>query len=103
MHRAEKLKKDVKDLIGVVSEPIDQLELIDTLQRLGLSYLFEVEIKKMLQEIHDNVNYQWKNDDLYGTALKFRLFRQHGFLISEGMSSNFELILYYFRQHCFEI
>ncbi|KAK4857756.1 hypothetical protein QYF36_005835 [Acer negundo] len=44
----------VRDMIGNVNEPLDQLELIDTLQRLGLAYHFETEIKKTLQNVYSS-------------------------------------------------
>ncbi|KAI9197648.1 hypothetical protein LWI28_002090 [Acer negundo] len=50
--RAELLKEKVRDMIGNVSEPLDRLELIDALQRLGLAYHFEAETKKTLQNVY---------------------------------------------------
>lgn len=49
--RASVLKKKVRDIIGKVSEMWDKVEVIDTLQRLGLAHHFEDEIKTMLQTI----------------------------------------------------
>ncbi|GAB2252434.1 hypothetical protein Droror1_Dr00005281 [Drosera rotundifolia] len=64
---------------------IDKLKLIDTLERLGVSYHYEEEIEELLQHIF----YTYAKDDfclvkddqvdLYTTALQFRVFRQHGF------------------------
>lgn len=74
-------------MLDAVVEPLHQLELIDTLQRLGVSYHFEDEIKKILNAIHssNHSNYEQKQDGLYAVALKFRLLRQHGHDISAGM------------------
>ncbi|KAM7500246.1 hypothetical protein LguiA_024660 [Lonicera macranthoides] len=60
-----------------VEDPVRKLELIDTLQRLGVYYHFEVEIKRILESITDNYysssDIRWNAEDLYATALKFRL------------------------------
>ncbi|OMO63327.1 hypothetical protein COLO4_32554, partial [Corchorus olitorius] len=49
--------------------PRDQLDLINTIQRLGLAHHFEDEIKHVLaQLVHPNIF--------------FRLLRQNGFFIS---------------------
>ncbi|XVF25950.1 hypothetical protein REPUB_Repub13aG0258200 [Reevesia pubescens] len=58
---------------------IDQLELIDNLQRLGVAYHFEDEINNILGNIYKNTNNQRKRDNLYATALEFRLLREHGY------------------------
>lgn len=69
-----------------VADPLDQLELIDHLQRLGLRYHFEGEIKQTLEGIY--INDLAKNDlwekNLQATALKFKLLREHGFHTSSG-------------------
>ncbi|KAI9197828.1 hypothetical protein LWI28_005262 [Acer negundo] len=71
--RAKLLKEKVREMIGNVSEPLDRLELIDSLQRLGLAYHFEAEIKKTLQNVYNNrdVDRSWKKDNLYATSLEF--------------------------------
>eukprot|EP00261_Vitis_vinifera_P032020 XP_019073263.1 PREDICTED: (-)-alpha-terpineol synthase-like [Vitis vinifera] len=83
----EKLKGDVKIMLGQVGEPLHQLELIDTLQRLGIHYHFGEEIKRILHSIYNNYNRNdtWKNGDLYATALEFRLLRQHGYHVPQGI------------------
>ncbi|KAK4859079.1 hypothetical protein QYF36_026502 [Acer negundo] len=86
--RAELLKEKVRDMIGNVSEPLDRLELIDALQRLGLAYHFDAEMKKTLQNVYNNRDddRSWKKDNLYATSLEFRLFRQHGYDVPQGES-----------------
>ncbi|NP_001268167.1 (+)-alpha-phellandrene synthase [Vitis vinifera] len=83
----EKLKGDVKIMLGQVGEPLHQLELIDTLQRLGIHYHFGEEIKRILHSIYNNYNRNdtWKNGDLYATALEFRLLRQHGYHVPQDV------------------
>ena len=72
----------------IEDEPLALLEHIDLLQRLGLSYHFENEIKIALKGIYESSNKlcddKWKRDNLYATALEFRLLRQHGFWVPQG-------------------
>ena len=65
-----------------VAEPLDQLELIDQLQRVGVDYHYRDEINRALKSIHQNAE-TWEKD-LHATALEFRLLRQHGHYISPG-------------------
>ncbi|TXG47887.1 hypothetical protein EZV62_027181 [Acer yangbiense] len=94
--RVKELKEDVRAMIVKESDPLHQLELIETLQRLGLSYHFDHEIKSILDTIYDkrrsNINMQ-KQESLCVVALEFGLLRQHGYDISqEGESILFDAI-----------
>ncbi|KDP32193.1 hypothetical protein JCGZ_14941 [Jatropha curcas] len=72
-------------------EPLAKLELIDEVQRLGLKYQFELEIKDALNAVYSNTNNGWPyDDDLYATALRFRLFRQHGYHAPEDVFERFK-------------
>ena len=74
-------------LIATASESSDQniMQLIDTIQRLGISYHFESEICEILEQIKKSVlENGFQNDDLYTISLKFRLLRQEGYNISSG-------------------
>ncbi|XP_024046987.1 gamma-terpinene synthase, chloroplastic-like [Citrus clementina] len=88
--RIEKLKGEVwlmlenKEVDYV--DALHQLEIVDNLQRLGVSYHFEDEIKRFLSRIYNERNsrssYHAKEkqeSSLYAVALEFRLLRQHGF------------------------
>ena len=82
----------------IIDDPLKQLELIDTLQRLGISYHFENEIKNVLKGIYEKSN---ESDDseqnnLYATSLKFRLLRQHGFNVSQGIDFFFCHLIVFF-------
>ncbi|KAK2969708.1 hypothetical protein RJ640_004214 [Escallonia rubra] len=89
--QVDKVKEDVKCLIdGVMEVPLAKLELIDTVQRLGLKYHFEKEIKKALDSVYNNdSNNAWFDDSLYATALRFRLLRQHGYDVPQGVFERF--------------
>ena len=62
----------------------ESLELVDAIQRLGISYHFEIEIDEILRKM-DKLNHL--NDRLYNISLKFRLVRQQGYDMSCGMFS----------------
>ncbi|TXG47890.1 hypothetical protein EZV62_027184 [Acer yangbiense] len=91
--RVKELKEDVRAMIVKESDPLHQLELIETLQRLGLSYHFDHEIKSILDTIYDkrrsNINMQ-KQESLCVVALEFGLLRQHGYDISQEIFSRFK-------------
>ena len=70
-----------------VNKPSQQLNMIDHIQRLGMSCHFENEINEILKQIHENcfsTNDLQTDDDLYTTALRFRLLRQQGYNVSCG-------------------
>ena len=84
--RVNKLKEEVRMMLEKMVDPVNKLELIDLLQKLGLSYHFEDDIKKSLKSIYDNIsnNDTWDKEALYVVALKFRLLRRHGYNVSQG-------------------
>ena len=73
-------------LLSTENNVIDQLDLIDKVERLGISFHFDNEIEEQLQKILDEcANFEkYQNFDLSTVALQFRLLRQHGFNISCG-------------------
>ncbi|KAH6755661.1 hypothetical protein C2S53_010525 [Perilla frutescens var. hirtella] len=80
----EVLKKEVRRMITArETKMVDTMNLIDTVERLGVSYHFQNEIEDKLQQFFDlNTDYSDRAYDLYTVALHFRLFRQHGYRIS---------------------
>ncbi|MBA0557481.1 hypothetical protein Golob_014550, partial [Gossypium lobatum] len=84
--QAIRLVGEVRMMLENVMDPVEKLELIDTLQRLGLSYHFQNETKRILDDIHaraDQGKVLWKEGSLYATALEFRLLRQHGYNVTQ--------------------
>ncbi|KAH0468357.1 hypothetical protein IEQ34_003390 [Dendrobium chrysotoxum] len=84
--RREKLKEDVKLLIKVKNFA-DQLELFDSLQKLGVAYHFEEEIKYLLNLMkfsEEKLRMEF-NEDIHVMALYFRLLREHGFEVSKDL------------------
>ncbi|PHT29984.1 (-)-camphene/tricyclene synthase, chloroplastic [Capsicum baccatum] len=93
--RFNELKKEMKKNFMLImvegSQELDKLELIDNLQRLGVSYHFKDEIMQILKSIHDqSSSAAATRDSLYHTSLKFRLLRQHGFHISQDILNDFK-------------
>ncbi|CAL9072876.1 unnamed protein product, partial [Musa acuminata var. zebrina] len=89
--RIGKLTEDVKQLIYMKKGMEEQLQLIDHLQQLGVAYHFKEDIKDALGTIYgsvEKVNMLLK-DNLHATALVFRLLREHGFAVSEGVFYRF--------------
>ncbi|GMY37038.1 (e,e)-alpha-farnesene synthase [Fagus crenata] len=88
--RAQKLKEDVKGIFEEAADLVAKLELIDSLNKLGIASHFDVEIKETLDTIASTKK---KNsspeEDLYTTSLRFRLLRQRGYEVSQDMFRGF--------------
>ncbi|KAK1289397.1 (-)-germacrene D synthase [Acorus calamus] len=85
--RENKLKEEVKNmlLISHSDEPLQEMELINVIQRLGIGYLFEEQIDEALKRIHgvDVID----DDSLHLFSLRFRLLRQAGYNVpSDGFN-----------------
>ncbi|KAM7530750.1 hypothetical protein LguiB_034160 [Lonicera macranthoides] len=88
--QAQKLKEEVVKCIFVENlDALAKLELIDSIQKLGLANLFEEEIKEALNKVAVIKSHHSIKEDLYATALCFRLLRQHGYKVSQGMFLGF--------------
>uniref|UniRef100_A0A6N2MI21 Terpene synthase N-terminal domain-containing protein n=1 Tax=Salix viminalis TaxID=40686 RepID=A0A6N2MI21_SALVM len=83
--KAKKLDAEVRSKINnETAEFLTQLELIDTIQRLGLGYRFESEIRRALDRFVSSGGLESvAKTSLQATALSFRLLRQHGFEVSQ--------------------
>nr|WKC16863.1 terpene synthase 2 [Freesia hybrid cultivar] len=70
----------------------DQIELIDTLQQLGVAYHFQEEIQNILATIFCSIKkiIPTIHNDIYATALLFRLLREKGFHVSTNIFNNFK-------------
>nr|BAS30551.1 isoprene synthase [Ficus virgata] len=87
--KVEKLEKEVKRMINKEDASLmTTLELIDDIQRLGLGYRFEEEIREALERISSLEGFNSGIEkSLHATALGFRLLRQHGFnYVSQDIS-----------------
>ncbi|XP_050206754.1 beta-bisabolene synthase-like [Mercurialis annua] len=90
-----KLKEGVKKSVNDREMKwLSKLELIDTVQRLGLKHEFEKEIKNAIHSLYANASDGLLDDDihndLYAVSLQFRLFRQHGLDVPKDVFERFK-------------
>ena len=80
------LKEEVRKMLAFPTKNlVTKMNLIDSIQRLGVSYHFELEIDHILRQIHDTYvenGVITLEEDLHTLALLFRLLRQHGHRVS---------------------
>ncbi|GAV86003.1 Terpene_synth domain-containing protein, partial [Cephalotus follicularis] len=90
--RANKLKEEVRIMLDEVVDPLQQLELIDTLQRIGLAYHYKDQVKKVLKNIYSDSqsHTDTRRKNLYATSLEFRLSRQHGYNVPQDVFNSFK-------------
>uniref|UniRef100_A0A0D9W3K1 Terpene synthase N-terminal domain-containing protein n=1 Tax=Leersia perrieri TaxID=77586 RepID=A0A0D9W3K1_9ORYZ len=84
---ADKLKKNVRTLFWTSNDVVARMNLVDAIQRLGISHLFENEISSTLSDIHKN---DFTSSSLQDIALRFRLLREHGLWVSPDVFNNFK-------------
>ncbi|KAI9093358.1 hypothetical protein K1719_027372 [Acacia pycnantha] len=84
--QSKMLKEEVRKMLALPTKNlVAKMNLIDSIQRLGVSYHFELEIDDILQQIHDTYvenGVITLEEDLHTLALLFRLLRQHGHRVS---------------------
>jgi hypothetical protein len=91
----EELKKEVKYMLQATTNNVaEKINLIDTLERIGVSYHFKKEIQQQLDQIFNSTmdfedERKW---DLCTIAQQFRIFRQHGYDVSSGKLPEFSSI-----------
>ncbi|RWR93218.1 Alpha-terpineol synthase, chloroplastic [Cinnamomum micranthum f. kanehirae] len=86
--RVEELKNYVRHLLIHPSGELTSVELINDLQRLGVGYLFEKEIRPVLDTIWKENDFEIEKD-LHATALQFRILRQNGYYASIDAFNSF--------------
>ncbi|GAB4850271.1 hypothetical protein Ancab_029567 [Ancistrocladus abbreviatus] len=87
---AEVLKEKVRKMFTDV-DFAEKLNLIDSVQRLGVAYNFEGEIKGALeQNFSAYLDHFYHDDDLHRVSLLFRLLRQHGYHVSCDIFNKFK-------------
>ncbi|KAG6471456.1 hypothetical protein ZIOFF_068898 [Zingiber officinale] len=88
VRKLDMLKEKTRNLIYEKKEVEEQLQLIDSLQQLGVAYHYKDEIKDALRGFHasfnDIINLQLK-DNLHASALLFRLLRENGFSVTDDV------------------
>ncbi|KAK3122687.1 hypothetical protein QOZ80_8AG0616830 [Eleusine coracana subsp. coracana] len=89
--RARAVQEEVRKTIleaTASSDLIRKLELIDTLQRIGVDYHYKEEIHELLCRVYDDSD-DGGYDDLYLTSLRFYLLRKHGYSVSSDVFLKF--------------
>ncbi|XP_051118259.1 germacrene A synthase-like [Andrographis paniculata] len=90
----EVLKDKIRSMLKTptsCNDIVEIMDLIDTIERLCLSYHFEDEIIDKLEK-YFNLDVDYKNEayDLQTIARHFRLFRAHGYHMSSDIFSKFK-------------
>nr|B1B1U4.1 RecName: Full=Beta-eudesmol synthase; AltName: Full=10-epi-gamma-eudesmol synthase; AltName: Full=Alpha-eudesmol synthase [Zingiber zerumbet]BAG12021.1 beta-eudesmol synthase [Zingiber zerumbet]BAG12022.1 beta-eudesmol synthase [Zingiber zerumbet] len=85
--RVEELKVQVKSMFKDTSDLLQLMNLINSIQMLGLDYHFENEIDEALRLIYEVDD---KSYGLYETSLRFQLLRQHGYHVSADIFNKFK-------------
>ncbi|KAG2577607.1 hypothetical protein PVAP13_6NG192300 [Panicum virgatum] len=86
--RAVVLREDVRKIVNGSTDLRETMDLIITLQRLGLDYYYENEIDKLLQDIH---NLDYNDKDLNLVSLRFYLLRKNNYDVSSDVFLNFKI------------
>ncbi|RLN36423.1 (E)-beta-farnesene synthase-like [Panicum miliaceum] len=72
------------------SEVVLKLELVDTLQRIGVDYHYRKEIDELLRDIiHGAQHEESCDDEPYVVSLRFYLLRKHGYNVSSDVFVKF--------------
>uniref|UniRef100_A0A0E0DCP4 Terpene synthase n=1 Tax=Oryza meridionalis TaxID=40149 RepID=A0A0E0DCP4_9ORYZ len=85
--RAEKLKGDIRTLFGTCNDMSARMNLVDSIQHLGIVHLFQEQIEDALMSIHES---EFRRSSLYEVALRFRLLREHGFWVPPDAFNKFK-------------
>jgi alpha-farnesene synthase len=82
----EKLREEVTSIFVEAVDLLAKLKLVDSVIKLGLGSYFEEEIKQSLDIIAASIKNKNLNveENLYCTALRFKLLRLHGYEVSQG-------------------
>nr|XP_018677173.1 PREDICTED: alpha-humulene synthase-like [Musa acuminata subsp. malaccensis] len=86
--RAAELMEQVRSMFKDTTDILQTMDLVDSIQLLGLSYHFDKEISEALNRVHDA---DFNDHALYDTALRFRLLRQQGYHVTPDVFNKFKV------------
>ena len=90
MKESARIKEEVRQIVlGTTAsrELVLKLELVDTLQRIGVDYHYRKEIDELLRDVVQGPQHEEgcdDDDELYVVSLRFYLLRKHGYNVSSG-------------------
>lgn len=85
--RANQLKREINGMFEAYNTVLEKINLVDTLQHLGIDHLFEEQIVAALSSVQSA---EFNSSSLHEVALRFRLLRQQGFWISPDEFNKFK-------------
>uniref|UniRef100_A0A0E0HSH7 Sesquiterpene synthase n=1 Tax=Oryza nivara TaxID=4536 RepID=A0A0E0HSH7_ORYNI len=85
--RVQVVKEEVRKVVKGSSEVPEILDLVITLQRLGLDSYYETEINDLLCIVY---NTDYNDKDLHLVSLRFYLLRKNGYVVSSDMFQHFK-------------
>ncbi|EEE68113.1 hypothetical protein OsJ_26180 [Oryza sativa Japonica Group] len=85
--RVQVVKEEVRKVVKGSSEVPEILDLVITLQRLGLDSYYETEINDLLCIVY---NTDYNDKDLHLVSLRFYLLRKNGYDVSSDMFQHFK-------------
>ncbi|XP_077220988.1 (-)-germacrene D synthase-like [Tasmannia lanceolata] len=87
--RAEVSKEEVRRILINAKGSLEELDLLDAIQRVGVKYHFEKEIEEALHHLYVAETHA-STDDLHYVSLRFRLLRQQGYNVSADVFRKFK-------------
>ncbi|KAG2632750.1 hypothetical protein PVAP13_2NG123021 [Panicum virgatum] len=94
--RARIKQEDVRQILldtTASSELVRKLELVNTLQRIGVDYHYRKEIDELLRDVVQGPQHEEgcdDDDELYVVSLRFYLLRKHGYNVSSDVFVKFK-------------
>ncbi|KAG6499327.1 hypothetical protein ZIOFF_039091 [Zingiber officinale] len=85
--RVEELKVQIKSMFKETDDIVQLMNLIDSVDILGIDYHFENEISEAIRLIYEVEDTSY---GIYETSLRFRLLRQHGYYVSADTFNKFK-------------